>query len=97
MTISDSPPDSLSHLQTWVGQRYSTVDQARGPEKTFLFFVEEVGELATALSRRNAENIEEEIGDVLMWLVSLANLTGTDLRDCVAAYLRRNSGTKPKV
>ena len=96
MSLSYPSLESLAELQDWADKRYSAVDQARGAEKTFLYFIEEVGELATAISRGDRENIHEEIGDVLMWLVSLANLTGADLQACVAAYLRRNAGTKPK-
>lgn len=54
-------------------------DSQRGLERTFLWFVEEVGELSEALRKGKKEDIEEEFADVFAWLVSLANLAGVDL------------------
>lgn len=54
-------------------------DIERGIEKTMLWVVEEVGELAEAI--RKGKNIGEEIADVIAWVVSLANLCGVDVEE----------------
>ena len=75
---------TLSEFQAFIRARYFETDQARGPAKTFLWFMEEVGELAEAIARRERgdgddENLREEFADVLAWLTTLANITGVDL------------------
>lgn len=67
----------VSEFQRMIGEIYLHRDKERGVEKTMLWIVEEVGELAEAVRKR--ENIGEEIADVFAWLVSLANLCGVDL------------------
>ena len=52
-------------------------DYQRGVEATALWLVEEVGELAEAVIK--GTNVEEELADVLAWLISLANLLNVDL------------------
>lgn len=56
---------------------YYPRDKDRGAEKTMLWLVEEVGELAEAL--RKGEEVGEEIADVLAWTVSIANLCNVDI------------------
>jgi NTP pyrophosphatase (non-canonical NTP hydrolase) len=46
-----------------------------------------VGELSSAIARGDKENAKEEFGDVLMWLLTLANLMQVDMEEVVAAYL----------
>lgn len=48
-----------------------------------MWFVEEVGELATALAGDDHKNKEEEFADVLAWLCTLANINGVDLDKAV--------------
>jgi NTP pyrophosphatase (non-canonical NTP hydrolase) len=48
--------------------------------------VEEVGELARALRDGSVADRRHEVGDVLAWLTSVANLAGVDLEDAVARY-----------
>jgi NTP pyrophosphatase (non-canonical NTP hydrolase) len=63
---------------------YGEKDHRRGAEGTFLYFMEEVGELATALRSEPQENLEAEFADVLAWLATLANIRGVDLTAAVA-------------
>ena len=57
-------------------------DQSRGLEKTFMWFLEEVGELTRAIRRDDdVENLREEFADVLAWLVTLASIKGISLED----------------
>ena len=69
---------------------YLEKDLARGVEGTFLWLIEEVGELATALrSGTHAERLGE-FADVLAWLATIANVVGVDLSAAVA--LKYGSG-----
>ena len=92
-------PLTLAAFQRHVAGKYEAADRARGWPKTFAYFVEEVGELATALSGDPADpavraNLEEEFADVLAWLCTLANITDVDLTAAVRAkYL----GDRPPV
>jgi NTP pyrophosphatase (non-canonical NTP hydrolase) len=58
---------------------YGWKDDRRGPEGTFLWFCEEVGELAAALRENDQKALEAEFADVLAWLATLANVKGVDL------------------
>ncbi len=74
---------SLACFQELIEQMYGQKDHDRGVAGTFMYFMEEVGELATALRRTDAENLQEEFADVLAWLVTLANLKGVDLTGAI--------------
>jgi NTP pyrophosphatase (non-canonical NTP hydrolase) len=88
----------IREFQDLIARRYKATDQARGVPKTFLWFMEEVGELATALaSQEDRTNMEEEFADVLAWLCTLANITDVDLEKACAKYTSdRVRGFKPK-
>ena len=88
---------SLRAFQKHIFDRYEKADRARGTPGTFLWFVEEVGELATALHGDDRANLEEEFADVLAWLCTLANINDVDLAEAVRKkYLgkRRPKGHK---
>ena len=52
-----------------------------------MWFIEEVGELATALARQDQDNKAQEFADVFAWLCTLANITDVDLeKACAAKY-----------
>lgn len=82
---SDSEPRSLSlrDLQTLIDKMYSSKDAARGIDGTFMWLVEEVGELATALREGNEQQMAEEFADVLAWLSTIANVAQVDLERAV--------------
>lgn len=69
----------LSEFQTLIRDQYLEKDKARGIDGTFMWFVEEVGELARALKSNDRDNLEEEFADVLAWLTSMASIKGIDL------------------
>lgn len=75
---------SIAGFQGHIRDRYSQRDCERGTAATFMWFVEEVGELATALQGKNRQNQEEEFADVLAWLCTLANIHDIDLAQAVA-------------
>jgi len=51
-----------------------------------MWFIEEVGELATALASEDENNKEEEFADVFAWLCTLANISDVDLEKACAKY-----------
>jgi len=84
---------TISGFQKHIFDRYEQVDRARGTPKTWMWFIEEVGELSHALARGNDRaNLEEEFADVLAWLCTLANINDVNL---AAALHRKYLGEKP--
>lgn len=76
----------LSELQAIIRATYGDRDRARGLARTYAWFVEECGELSRALFREGPDRQAEEFADVLAWLVSLADLAGTDLAAAAERY-----------
>ena len=76
----------IKQFQALIGQIYLKKDSERGIAGTFQWFVEEVGELARALRKRDQRAVQEEISDCLAWLVSLANLAGIDVETATEKY-----------
>ena len=60
---------------------YYEKDAERGAEATFLWLMEELGELAAALRSGTKEELGAEFADVLAWLTTIANVKGIDLTD----------------
>jgi NTP pyrophosphatase (non-canonical NTP hydrolase) len=80
----------LAEFQRHISERYEKADRQRGTPATFLWFIEEVGELATALHGSDRANLEEEFADVLAWLCTLANINDVDLARAVTSkYLTK--------
>lgn len=81
----------LGEFQKLIERIYYKKDEARGLDRTFMWFAEEVGELTRAIRRQNDRaNLEEEFADVLAWLSTLASLQGIDLQ--AVALQRYGSG-----
>lgn len=73
---------SIMCAQEAIKKTYFNRDFKRGLYGTFTWFIEEVGELAEALlGKRDKEGIEEELADVLAWLLSLANLVNVNIEN----------------
>jgi NTP pyrophosphatase (non-canonical NTP hydrolase) len=71
----------IADFQKLVEDTYGAKDRKRGVESTFLWFAEEVGELARALNGRTTrENLQHEFADVLAWLTTLASIANVDLQ-----------------
>lgn len=62
---------------------YLEKDIARGIDGTFMWLMEEVGELASALRNGTHEERTLEFADVLAWLATIANVAGVDLNEAV--------------
>ena len=76
---------TLNDLQALIDKMYGKKDRARGPAATFLWFSEEVGELAGALAEGTPQERAAEFADVLAWLVTLANISDVDLTEALEA------------
>lgn len=74
---------TLSHVQRHIKALYGAKDASRGVEGTFMWFMEEVGELSAALRGDARHPLREEFADVLAWLATLANVAGIDLSDAL--------------
>jgi len=80
---------SLADLQRLIRDTYDAKDRSRGVEGTFMWFVEEVGELSATLRGGTVQEQTEEFADVLAWLATLANVVGVDLDAAVQAKYGR--------
>jgi NTP pyrophosphatase (non-canonical NTP hydrolase) len=76
---------TLAELQRVIRDMYGAKDERRGVEGTFMWFTEEVGELATALRSGSPQERALEFADVLAWLATLANCVGVDLEAAMQA------------
>ena len=66
-------------FQKLIDTMYSERDRARGSSGTFVWLIEEIGELASAIAEGSQEEKSEEFADVLAWLFTLANVENIDL------------------
>lgn len=71
----------LTELQNLIRQMYSSKDAERGIDGTFMWFMEEVGELAAALRENDRRELGREFADVMAWLATLANIAEIDLAE----------------
>jgi NTP pyrophosphatase (non-canonical NTP hydrolase) len=77
---------NLSEFQATIHETYHDRDSKRGIDGSFRWLTEEVGELAKALRTGDPANLEHEVGDVLAWLASVADLAGVDLEAAAGRY-----------
>jgi len=80
---------TLPQLQALIRDAYDAKDRRRGVEGTFMWFMEEVGELSSALRSGDKAELAAEFADVLAWLATLANIAGVDLDTAVQAKYGR--------
>ena len=94
MSNPDGPQHelTLSRMQSLIQEMYGDKDEARGIPGTFMWLMEEVGELSSALRENESaggpasEALAFEFADVLAWLATIANVAGVDLQD---AFLKK--------
>lgn len=80
MTGSDDQANvSFRDFQALIHKMYFEKDQERGVDGTFMWLMEEVGELAAALRQGSEQDKAEEFADVIAWLATIANVAGVDL------------------
>ena len=73
---------SFRDFQGLIRNMYYEKDCERGATGTFLWFMEEVGELASAVRNGTKEELRGEFADVLVWL-TIANVLEIDLTQAV--------------
>jgi NTP pyrophosphatase (non-canonical NTP hydrolase) len=78
-----SAPVTLAQFQQLIRDMYLEKDVARGIDGTFMWLMEEVGELAGSLRSGTHEERLGEFADVLAWLATIANVAGVDLSEAV--------------
>lgn len=76
----------IQDFQDLIREIYYRKDSNRGMYGTFVWFIEEVGELARAIRENDEEKLEEEFSDVFAWLASLASLCNIDLEKAIEKY-----------
>ena len=82
--MNDQQPSvTLAEFQQLIRKMYHEKDAARGVDGTFMWLIEEGGELAAALREGTPQEQAEEFADVLAWLVTIANIAGVDLTEAV--------------
>ena len=86
------PRMTIAAFQQHIREKYSKRDIERGSAATFVWFIEEVGELATALQGNDAANLREEFADVFAWLCTLANIHDVDLSQAIAEKYFKSGG-----
>ncbi len=74
---------SFADFQQLIEKMYGQKDRTRGVEGTFMWFMEEVGELSTALREGRKDELEGEFADVVAWLTTMANVAGIDLTKAI--------------
>ena len=77
------PAITLADFQQLIRQMYLRKDVARGIEGTFMWLMEEIGELAASLRSGTHHEQTAEFADVLAWLTTIANVAGVDLTEAV--------------
>ena len=75
---------SLADFQRLIRDMYLKKDVARGVDGTFMWLMEEMGELAAALREGTRDEQAAEFADVLAWLTTIANVVGVDLNEAVS-------------
>ena len=73
----------LCDFQQLIRDMYLEKDLARGVDGTFMWLMEEIGELAEALRKGTHQQQQEEFADVLAWLTTIANVADVDLSEAV--------------
>ena len=80
---TDKKEVSLGQFQKLISEMYLEKDRARGVDGTFMWLMEEIGELAASLREGTHEEQVGEFADVLAWLTTIANVVGVDLSEAV--------------
>jgi NTP pyrophosphatase (non-canonical NTP hydrolase) len=79
----------LAAFQRHIEATYGEKDRARGMAGTFMYLMEEIGELAEALREPDQHDLAGEFADCQAWLTSLAVIAKIDL----AAVTEKKYGT----
>jgi len=82
--MTNKPTDiSFRSFQQLIRDMYLEKDMARGVDGTFMWLMEEIGELASCLRNGTHEERLGEFADVIAWLTTIANVAGVDLDEAI--------------
>lgn len=82
-SVQPARPLTFADFQKIIRDMYLEKDLARGVDGTFMWLMEEVGELAAALRSGTPGEQAAEFADVLAWLTTIANVAGIDLQQAI--------------
>jgi NTP pyrophosphatase (non-canonical NTP hydrolase) len=76
---------NISEFQKLIKHLYFKKDKERGLYKTFIWLVEEIGELANLIKSNDMtkEDIKEELADITAWTISIANILEIDIESAL--------------
>lgn len=77
----DAIPDRFDLIRFWAKDK-GIYDKGNSPTQ-FLKLLEETGELANAMLKKNKPEIVDAIGDIVVVLTNLAELEGLKIEDCI--------------
>lgn len=82
----------ISDFQKLMRELYFNRDSERGINRTFIWLVEEIGELANLIKNEKIEkkHISEEIADIIAWTNSLANLLDINIEKALSEKYPKN-------
>ena len=78
----------LKQYQEIIKEIYFKKDSKRGLDKTFNWFIEEIGELSRAIRKKDKKKIREEFADCLAWLLSVGTILGIDAEEAMEKYTK---------
>ena len=75
----------FSEFQSLIRTLYFEKDKKRGPQATFAWLVEEIGEVASIVKQKKIESnaLGAELADVIAWVFSLGNIYGIDIEKAI--------------
>ena len=76
----------ISDFQDLLKELYLQNDLNRGVHSTFIWLIEEIGELATLLNSIDIDKkkVSEEIADIIAWTISIANILDVDIEKALS-------------
>ena len=76
----------ISDFQDLLKDLYLQNDLNRGVKSTFIWLIEEIGELATLLNSIDIDKkkVSEEIADIIAWTISIANILEIDIEKALS-------------
>jgi NTP pyrophosphatase (non-canonical NTP hydrolase) len=77
----------MLEFQALLKKLYLHKDQNRGIKSTFMWLIEEIGELATLLNAQELDKVKisEELADVIAWTISIANILNIDIEKSIVS------------
>ncbi|MHA2290388.1 MAG: MazG nucleotide pyrophosphohydrolase domain-containing protein [Promethearchaeota archaeon] len=75
----------ISDFQELLKTLYLQKDMKRGVKSTFIWLIEEIGELAAILKSKeiDKQKASEEIADIIAWTISVGNILNVDVEEAI--------------